>query len=127
MLPATTNVVGNFRLCNLVPRALQKNTSTQDKRLLQLLLRGTMGYRYVPMYFSMYIILYIFIYIYNYIHYVPYESYMICVPILFLHIHPTFSHENLPFLGGPDLAWRPGLRRWGGDQGLDLLRFSAEN
>jgi hypothetical protein len=64
MLPATTNVVGNFRLCNLVPRALQKNTSTQDKRLLQLLLRGTMGYRYVPMYFSMYIILYIFIYIY---------------------------------------------------------------
>ena len=74
-----------------------------------------------------YNIVYIYIYIYNYIHYVPYESYMICVPILFLHIHPTFSHENLPFLGGPDLAWRPGLRRWGGDQGLDLLRFSAEN
>lgn len=51
---------------------------------------------------------------------------MICAPTLFLHIHPTFSHENLPFLGDPDLA-RPGLRRWGGDQGLDLLRFSAEN
>lgn len=89
------------------------------------------GYHGVPIctnvFFHVYNIVYIYIYIYNYIHYVPYESYMICVPILFLHIHPTFSHENLPFLGGPDLAWRPGLRRWGGDQGLDLLRFSAEN
>jgi hypothetical protein len=128
MLPATTNVVGNFRLCNLVPRALQKTHQPKTRGFFNSYCGvpwGTDMYQCIFPY--VYNIVYIYIYIYNYIHYVPYESYMICVPILFLHIHPTFSHENLPFLGGPDLAWRPGLRRWGGDQGLDLLRFSAEN
>lgn len=130
MLPATTNVVGNFRLCNLVPRALQKTHQSKTRGFFNSYCGvpwGTDMYRCIFPYVYIYIILYIFMYIYIITLCSIWKLHDLCSHTIFPYIHPTFSHENLPFLGDPDLA-RPGLRRWGGDhRGLELLRFSAEN
>ena len=66
MLPATTNVVGNFWLCNLVPRALQKTNQPKTRGFFKSYYGvpwGTDMYRCIFPY--VHICIYVCIYIYT--------------------------------------------------------------
>lgn len=107
MLPATTNVVGNFRLCNLVPRALQKTHQPKTRGFFNSYCGvpwGTDMYQCIFPY--VYNIVYIYIYIITYIMFhmkATWSVFPYSFSIFILHFPTKTCH-----------FW--GARTWPGDQ-----------